>query len=375
MKTISLISLLLLLFAGCGSEPKTASENSPSNPLEIHLTPVQIKNAGIQTGKISQKQMLGSLLLSGKIEAPPQNIHTITCIMGGSIQSTRLLPGEKIKKGDVLLVLEDKAYIELQEEYLLAKVELERSKKDLDRQQKLNSDKTSSDKNLQEANAQFQTWSIRKKALREKLGMLGIDAEHLTSDNLSNTLTVRSPCDGFVSEMFINVGRYIQAGEKMLELINPKDLHLTLTVFEKDLPAVKVGQKLEAFSNQDTSVRFPCTVIQIGNNLSADRTAEVHCHFDGSFSNLVPGMYMNAELGIDSKTAWVLPFEAVQSFEGIHYVFTSEGNGHFSAVEVKPGLSDETFIEIAENSGLAGKQIVTRGAYALLMQMKNTADE
>lgn len=372
MKTISFIPSLLMLFTACSSEPKTASENNPSNPLEIRLTPAQIKNAGIQTGIISQKQVSGRLLLSGKIEAPPQNIHTITCLMGGSVRSTRLLPGEKVKKGEELLVLEDKAYIDLQEEYLLAAVELERSKKELERQQILNSDKTSSDKILQEASAQFQTWSIRKKALNEKLEILGINTANLSATNLSKTISVHSPCDGFVSEMHINVGKYVQAGEKMLEIINPVDLHLTLTVFEKDLLSVKVGQKLEAYSNQDSSTRFACTIIQIGNTLSADRTAEVHCHFDGSSSPIVPGMYMNAELHFEKKTAWVLPSDAVQSFEGVDYVFIEKEVGLYKAFEIKPGLREHDFIEINEPLDFANKPVVIRGSYHLLMQMKNT---
>jgi cobalt-zinc-cadmium efflux system membrane fusion protein len=54
------------------------------------LTDAQIKNAGIETGKIEQKQISSLLKLNGKIDVPPQNLVSISVPMGGYLKYTKL---------------------------------------------------------------------------------------------------------------------------------------------------------------------------------------------------------------------------------------------------------------------------------------------
>lgn len=38
----------------------------------------------------------------------------------------------------------------------------------------------------------------------------------------------------------------------MFELVNPSNIHLVLTVFEKDINKLSIGQNLYAYSNNNT---------------------------------------------------------------------------------------------------------------------------
>jgi cobalt-zinc-cadmium efflux system membrane fusion protein len=160
-------------------------------------------------------------------------------------------------------------------------------------------------------------------------------------------------------------------------LINPSDIHLNLKVFEKDLDKLSIGQKLLAFNNNQPDKKYPCEIILISQELSIDRSAEVHCHFEDYDKTLLPGMYMNAEVEIDLNDSPSINEEAIVSHEGKDYLFISKGKNEFEMLEIKKGSSENNFTQIITLDGkdISGSQIVTKGAYSLLMQLKNKSEE
>ena len=175
--------------------------------------------------------------------------------------------------------------------------------------------------------------------------------------------------------MNVNIGKYTQPSEVLFELINPEDIHLAITLFEKDLSKIAIGQKVFAYTNSQPDKKYECEIILIGQNLSADRSTEVHSHFEKYDRSLVPGMYMNAEIELKNNSVYALPDEAIVRFENKQYIFISKNQSSYSLMEVKPGDSENGFTEIVEGETLADKNIVIRGAYSLLMSLKNKAEE
>jgi len=68
---------------------------------------------------------------------------------------------------------------------------------------------------------------------------------------------VYSPINGFVSTVNVNIGKYVTASDVLFELVNPTDIHLALTVYEKDLNRLFIGQKLAAYSNNQPEKNIP----------------------------------------------------------------------------------------------------------------------
>jgi cobalt-zinc-cadmium efflux system membrane fusion protein len=158
--------------------------------------------------------------------------------------------------------------------------------------------------------------------------------------------------------------------------VDNRFLHLDLTIFEKDLDDIFIGQKLMAFNNRNPEKKHACDIILIGKNLTADRNAEVHCHFQKYDETLIPGMFMNAEIEIQNQISEVLPDESIVLFEGKNYVFVQQSNNVFSMVELQIGVSQGGYTEILNgNSSINNKNIAVKGAYTLLMQLKNTEEE
>jgi cobalt-zinc-cadmium efflux system membrane fusion protein len=145
-------------------------------------------------------------------------------------------------------------------------------------------------------------------------------------------------------------------------------------VFEKDLEKLSIGQKVMAYNNQSDE-KHPCEIILISQDLTPERTAEVHCHFLDYDKTLLPGMYMNADIEVKSNHVLTLPEEAVVNFEGKEYVFVTEKDKAYILMEVKTGSKENGFIEIMNGEKISQKSIVTKGAYTLLMKLKNKSEE
>ena len=122
MKNIILYLAIVILLSSCG-EKLNDETSTPETAIEtmVSLTPLQLKNAGIVTGKIEQKEITSILKLNGKIDVPPQNMVSISVPLGGYLKTTKLLPGIHVVKGEVIAIMEDQQYIQLQQDYLTAK--------------------------------------------------------------------------------------------------------------------------------------------------------------------------------------------------------------------------------------------------------------
>ncbi|MDI1354274.1 MAG: efflux RND transporter periplasmic adaptor subunit [bacterium] len=371
--TIYFISLLFTFYA-CSSD-KSKMQNKANTRVSDHivLNETQIKNIGITTGKLTIKTLSAILHANGKIEAPPQNMVSVSAPLGGYLSSTSLLPGTKIRKGEVIAVMEDQQYINLQQEYLSAKAKLVFVEAEYHRQKELNQSKTASDKIFQQAELDFLTQKIMLTGLSEKLKLIGLDPDKLNEHNLSRSLNMYSPINGYVSKVNVNIGKYLNPSDVLFELVNPEDIHLALTVFEKDISKLYVGQRLVAFTNNSRKT-YPCEIILVGKNLNADRSLEVHCHFKDYDHTLIPGMYMNANIAMRSDSVYAIDEKAMVNFEGLSYVFLETGKGAFMMKQVYPGLIDQGMVEIRNSGQLKDKTIVVEGAYSLFMSIKNKGE-
>lgn len=374
MKNLIILFSLGLIFTACTNQKTAEPTVSPAMENVITLTDAQIKNAHIETGKIEQKQISSILKVNGRIDVPPQNMVSVSVPLGGYLKSTKLLPGMHINKNEVIAVIEDNQYIQLQQDYLTAKAQFGFHEAEYNRQRELNASKASSDKVYEQAKSTYQTQKILIKSLEEKLKLIRINPNALHENNISKSINIYSPIDGFVSKVNVNIGKYVTSSDVLFELVNPTDIHLNLKIFEKDLDKIFIGQPIVSYTNNNPDKKYDGDIILISKDVAPDGTTEVHCHFDKYDKSLYPGMYMNAEIGLKNNLQNVLPDEAVVSFEGKKYIFENTGKNKFEMMETETGESENGFTEIISKTDLSGKRIVTKGAYTLLMSLKNTEE-
>jgi len=380
--------LSALLFTGCNNRSETLETEGHHEETEsmVELTPAQYKVAGIELGKVEQKNLSSIIKVNGVLEAPPQSLISISAILGGFVKNTDLLHGSRVKKGEAIVVMEHPDYIQLQQDFFDSKSRLVYLELEYKRQKGLREQNVSSAKIFQQTTADYKSMKAEVNALEEKLALIGINAEQLQeSETISRAVTIRSPIDGYVSKVNVNIGKYVNPEDVMFEIVNTEHLHVELMVFEKDISKIKEGQQIRfMLPNEDDEERL-ATVHLIGRSVGSGRAVQVHGHLDKEDEQYLPGMFVKAFIEIADNTVNALPEQAIVRSEGKHYIYILKGKRiennlemtDFEMIEVQKGITEGLFVEVAlpDTFDIDSNRVVLNGAYTLLSKMKVSGEE
>ena len=370
------IYFVILLFASCKSAEKEPESKIMELPNQVSLSKEQIANAGITTGIAREEFMSTEIIVNGTVDVPPQNMVSVSFPMGGYLKSTNLLPGMHVSKGQVIARIEDPGLVQLQQDYLVAGARLLYLEKEYERQKLLNENDVNAAKVFEQSQSDYSAQKIMRKGLSERLRLININPDKLNEETISRSVPIYSPINGFVSAVNVNIGKYVNPADILFELINPDDIHASLVVFEKDLPAVLPKQKVKVSFVEDPTKEYDCEVLLVTKNVDDNRSALVHCHFETKPKQLIPGMFLSARILVDNFKVITVPDEAVVRYGESSYVFEEKEKNVFRMIPVKTPVrqNGRTAIE-GQSENLKDKTLVLTKAYSLLSQLMNVEEE
>lgn len=397
------IVFMALAFPACNSRSETetaegAKQEHHEEEGTVEFTKVQYEATNVTLGGVEKRQLSGTLKVNGLLDVPPQNQVSISVPFGGVLKNTELLQGMWVNKGQVIARMEHPEYIQMQQDYLEAASELTFMEKEYKRQEELNKENVSAAKTFEKVTSEYNSLQSRVEGLKQKLSMLNINANNLSTGRIYSSIPLVSPISGYVTEVNANIGKFVPANEVIFEIVDTRHLHVELMVFEKDVPKLKEGQNVR-YTLANESKEHEAEVHLIGREISSERTVRVHCHMKSEDKNLLPGMYLKASIETGAAETNALPEGAIVNSEGKNFIFIQvaaeeehpeEGNDKadkkvkaeeehgfkFKAVEVATGGSDGGYTEVIlpEGFDVNAKNIVVKGAYDLLSKMNNSEE-
>lgn len=296
MKKIYIASTLGLFLLSCNN-PQPASQQEEAAPAPATETVAQADSVQQTDAVSSATNVAKSASYNGVITVPPQRQATVTLTMGGSIHSTNLLPGSYVRQGEVIATLENPEFIQLQQTYLESAAQAEYLEKEYNRQKMLSEQEAASQKRFQQSKADYLSMKSRMDAAAAQLKLLQVDVRQLHDQGIEPYLQVKAPIDGYVTNMKVNLGTYLNAGEPICDIINKGETLLELTAYEKDLDYLQVGSSVEFQVNGMGSQTFEATVITIGQEVDdVNRSLQVYARVKDQNSRFRPGMYVSAKI-------------------------------------------------------------------------------
>jgi cobalt-zinc-cadmium efflux system membrane fusion protein len=377
---ITTVLFLAITLANCNNKTKeeiTETEVEKTDANAVEITTEQYKTTDIQIGRIEEKALSGTTKVNGILDVPPQNLVSISAPFGGFVKSTEMLQGLKVRKGQVVAMMQNPDYVQPQQDYIDYKSQLNYLKLEYERQQELAKENVNSQKTVQKSKAEYESMRARVLGLKTKLQLMNINMSSLEKGMIQSTIPLYSPINGFVTEVNTNIGAFATATDILFKIANTEHLHAELTVFEKDVPKLKIGQKVRFTLANETKERM-ATVYLVGKEISQERTVQIHCHLDKEDTNLLPGMYLKALVESGSSKVPAVPSKAIVEYEGSKYIFVEEKQtAKYKLVAVKTGVSELDYTELIFDNAADWKnwKIVTNGAYDLLSKMKNSEEE
>jgi cobalt-zinc-cadmium efflux system membrane fusion protein len=377
IKLLNIYLLFSILFISCSNDEKIQKDEETININNdlIIVSEEQFNSSNLQLGKIDTSIFESYISSNGSIDVPPKNRAQISSYFGGNVKGISLLPGNYVKKGQKLFVLENPEIIQIQKEFLESKSELNYLESDYERQKELREGDVSSKKNYLKAETEFQKMKIKYESLYKTLKMINIDPDNLTSDKIQSYINIFSPISGYISDIFVSEGYYLSKNEVAMSIFNTEHLHLELNIYEKDLPKIKKGQKI-SFNIQGDNQSYLADVHLINRNVNEKkRTISVHGHLldEKNVDNFAPGMYINSKIFIDSLVAFSLPQNAIvengNEYYGLLLSKIENNNYYFEKVSFKVGLNDEVNTQILNYKEFKrDAEFLIKGTYSLISE-------
>jgi cobalt-zinc-cadmium efflux system membrane fusion protein len=382
-----ILCIALILGVGC-KEKTTVIENTHESKNEniIELTDAQLKQTEIVIGKVVKRKIGHEISVNGMIDVPPQGNISVTVPYGGFLKYTAMLPGTRLKKGQIIATVENPEFIEFQRDYLEALANNEYLKADFERQQTLNNEEVTSTKVFQKAKSSYLTNKANIQALESKLRLIGINPSSVKNGKISSVVNVYSPINGIVRDVYINTGKYFNPQDVLMDITDASDLHVELKVYEDDIPLIRMGQRIRFRLANAPNKWMEAEVFLIGNNVREDRSITIHGHLKEKNEDLLPGMFVNANIEVEALEQYTVPEEAIVRFDSKHYIFKSLGKrkeneqtmNDFEMIEISKGNEEEGFVAIFlenKDQDIAKVEVVLKDAFTLLAKAKNSEEE
>lgn len=384
----TVVFVAIIISSSCKEKTSANVNNSPEevNKNKVELTNAQMSQTEISIGNVEKQKIGTEITVNGMINVPPQGNISITVPYGGFLKYTTMLPGSRLKKGQLLAKVENPLFVEFQRDYIEALVKNDYLKADFERQEILNKEAVTSTKVFQLAKSSYLINKANMQALESKLRLIGINPANCKNGTITESVNVYSPINGTVREVFINTGKYFEPQDVLMDITDASDLHVELKVYEDDIPLIRNGQRIRFRLANALEKWMEAEVFLIGNNVRKDRSITIHGHLKEKNENLLPGMFVSANIEVDTQEQFVIPEEAIVRFDSKNYIFKyigirKEGEitmNDFEMIEIIKGNEEEGFVAFElKNSAqdISSMSFVLKDAFTILAKAKNSEGE
>jgi cobalt-zinc-cadmium efflux system membrane fusion protein len=376
--TVLIITFLTL---SCGkSEIKSKEVNgtdlkteTPVDKRLISVTKAQFQGENMKLVGLQDLPFPNLIKTTGIIDVPPNSKAIISAYAGGYIKNSPLLIGDKVKKGQALVTIENLEFIQMQQEYIEISEHLIYLRSEYERQKELFAENISSKKSFLKAESDYKIASAMQNGLHKKLQMLNINPTLVEEGNFTSVSTIYAPMSGSITDVNISTGIYVSPADKIMEIVNTDHIHLELKVFEKDVLKIKKGQKVIFRIPESTDESFEGEVHLIGKSIDKNRTVQVHAHIDHDVKhNFIVGMFVESDIVIEDNSSKALPERAFIDVNDKNYVLILKSSDKdkytFLKKELLVGENYNGFNKILDDNSLKDTDQFLLGGYNLITE-------
>lgn len=296
-------------------------------------------------------------LLSGTLE--PELAATVRAEVGGSVTEVLVDDGQAVKRGQVLVRIDDTA---VRDAYLSARAALrsaeataQLARRNAERSERLHAGGAIADRDVEDAQTNATTAEGQLADAKARLAS--------AEKQLSKTV-LRAPFAGIVANVTVSEGDVVQSGGSLLSVIGPTSLRLEASVPVEDIAAVKPGTDV-TFTVSGFERRSFGGKIQLVSPAVDPTTRQVRVIV--SIANkeraLVAGLFADGRVATERRQAVVVPRAAIDS-RGIRPIVVRLKGGRVERVEVETGLQDRVSERVEVRRGLASGDTVLLGGAA-----------
>ena len=238
------VSLVLFIFSSCGENSgRSSNQQQPDSGSEkgVRVNRETFTASKMAFSSLTREEVVEAMEVSGFVRALPQSHVSVTTLVGGHVKKVYVREGEWVKPGTPLLQIEDPEIVEMQQMYLEAHSAIASLEADYQRQKLLARENIASEKSLLKAQSDYMSALARVAGLKSKIRMLGINMDKVESAHFVTSVVIKAPIEGGIAGMDVKQGMYLSPEREAMEIINPQQVYLELSVFEKEVFRLRKG--------------------------------------------------------------------------------------------------------------------------------------
>lgn len=316
------------------------ANHKEQNGNVINLTAEQQRLAGITYEKVALHSILSSSALLGTVAIDQERVNALNSRVSGRIEKLHYnTSGQQIRKGDPIYEIYSEQLLADQKEYLA-----------LQAQKKLNGSSDFLERLINASKQKLQLWGLTSAQIKalEKSG------------DVKSTVTFFSPISGYVTNVLVKEGAYVNEGTQLMELADLSTVWIEVQVYKGD--EVSGIELFNVSSDAYPNKVFKGKLVYL--NPSVERNKKVQLlrlAVENNDQNLIPGMIVNVHSAQSTKRVLCVPKSALL-LEKMKTVWVRLDETTFEQRMVETGIENAKFVEVL--SGVKeGEEIVISGAY------------
>ena len=339
----------LVVAAGCG---RGESETAAATPPPAVIGPENIAVAIDTT-------LTAGPLLSGTLE--PELAASVRSEVGGSVVEVLADDGQAVKRGQVLVRIDDAALrdarVSARAALRTAEATAQLARRNAERAERLHSAGAVADRDLE--GAQTSAISAEGQVADARARLANADKQ------LAKTV-LRAPFSGIVANVTVSEGDVVQSGTSLLSVLGPTTLRLEASVPVEDLAAVKPGSDVQFTVTGFEQRVFDGKIQRVSPAVDpATRQVRVIVSLPNAERSLVAGLFADGRIATERRQAVVVPRAAIDN-RGIRPIVVRLKAGRVERVEVEAGLQDRVSERVEVRQGVvAGDTVLLGGAAGL----------
>ena len=326
-KLITLFTVVLFIAVSCGKK---------ENLSEYEVTTVQMGDISLSVSKTGQ-------IVSN-------NEKSVYTTSSQRVNKVYFKKGDNVKKGDVVLTFYPIDRNEKKRDISKKLLEVQQKERDLYNATELYKVGGEAKVNVDNARIALETARIELESLKEDVSLV---VEKITS-----------PVDGVITEMTADENYRVNTESTLFKVSDSENMRAEVNLSDSDIKNIEVGQRVEITSDSlpnnekiEGSVSQISGVAEKSSSLDESNTT-VKIQLNET-KGLKPGATITATIFYkESKNVTKLPYSSVINENGKYYVFVVGKDNKVSKREVKVGLNDDSYYEVASGISI-GEKVIT----------------
>ncbi len=338
----------------------------------VKITPAEMKEFGVKLATAGPDKLKLHLSVTGEVISNPDRHAHVVPRVSGIVRSVSVTLGSKVRKGQILAVIDSRELALLKAEFLAAREWYQLAKSNYQRYQALWRDKVVPELQYLKSKEMLARAKIRYRSAMQRLKVLGFSDKYLQKLSYNSPKMthyyIRAPISGEIIQKHLSIGEKVNPDSRIFIIADLRTVWVNLKIYQRDILKVRKGLTVKIYT-YDKKLSAIGKIFYVTPTLDEQtRTASAYVQLPNPDGRWRPGLFVNGEIYVKEVPIPLAVLQtAVQKIEGKTVVFVQTDEG-FVPRPVRLGRSDDRIFEVL--GGLKpGERYVSVGSFLMKNQL------